>query len=264
MSSAAPKTFVGLPVLGAPRRYQVLRPIHERRLTSDLALLIHPQSGAWVMVKAQTVNATRRFLDACESSGFDEEGLIRSPLFERLCNCGLIREQRSGVACEGGCSGSSGLLNTLILKLVGYCDLACRYCYDYRAEMYSRRMSDDIARRAIVDSLARSGPALRILFHGGEPLLAIDQIRSLVPFALEAARAAGREVRFTVQTNGRHFLREKPSIFCSSTGSRSAFLWTVLPMSTIGTVSITRGVGTLPKSKPRCDRILGCWPRSAC
>jgi len=192
-----------LPVLGAPPRYRVLRPICERRPSDELALLLHPPSGSWVMVRVQSVGAVQEFLDACESSGFEDPALERSPLFDRLRNSGLIREQRA--ACAGGCSGGSASLNTLILKLVGFCDLACDYCYDYRAETYSRRLSDEVARKAIVDSLARSGPVLKILFHGGEPLLAIDQIRALVPFAREAARAAEREVRFSVQTNGRHF-----------------------------------------------------------
>jgi uncharacterized protein len=157
------------------------------------------------MVRAEAVDAVRAFLDACETTRFEDQTLTESPLFARLCKCGLIRERAPAGACGGGCSSSHGKLNTLILKLVGFCDLACEYCYDYHAEMYSRRMSDEVARRAIVDSLARSGPVLRILFHGGEPLLAIDQIRALVPFALEAAREAGREVQFSVQTNGRHF-----------------------------------------------------------
>jgi uncharacterized protein len=168
--------------------------------------LIHPQSGKWAIVHDQAVEAVRAFLDECEAGAFDDPGASdRSSLFEPLRNCGLIEEQSTSGGCQGGCSGGQGRLTTLILKLVGYCDLACRYCYDYRAETYSRRMSEEVARRAIVDSLARSGPVLRILFHGGEPFLAMDQIRSLVPFAIEAARAVDREVRFAVQTNGRHF-----------------------------------------------------------
>src|ERR1700733_805766 len=200
-----------LPVLGTPPRYRVLRPIRERRLSDELALLLHPPSGSWVMVRAQLVGAVQEFLDACESSGFQDPALERSPLFDPLRNSGLIRDQLTGAGCQGGCArpgslnAGSGSLNTLILKLVGFCDLACDYCYDFRAENYSRRLSDEVARKAIVDSLARSGPVLKILFHGGEPLLAIAQIRALVPFAREAARAAEREVRFSVQTNGRHF-----------------------------------------------------------
>jgi uncharacterized protein len=208
MSLAVTKSFVPLPVLGTPRRWKVLRPIHQRRLTDDLALLIHPQSGTWAMVRAEAVDGVQAFLDACESSDEGDLSLEQSPLFERLRNCGLIRERSPAMACQGGCSGSHAALNTLILKLVGYCDLACRYCYDYRAETYSRRMSEEVARQAILDSLSRSGPSLKILFHGGEPLLAVELIRSLVPFAQEAARNAGREVRFSVQTNGRHLSAE--------------------------------------------------------
>lgn len=158
------------------------------------------------MVRPDSVETVRGFLAALESGAFDaiaDSGL--SPLFDQLRRCGLIREQLSEPTCEQGCSGSRGRLNTLILKLVGYCDLACRYCYDFHAPTYSRRLPEEVARRAILDALSRSGPSLRVIFHGGEPLLAMDQIRSLVPFAQQAARNAGREVTFSVQTNGRHF-----------------------------------------------------------
>src|ERR1700685_1075061 len=127
------KRVAPLPVLGALPRYEVLRPIRERRLTSDRVLLLHPQSGMWVMVRAEAGLAGRAFLDACEATGLADETLQQSPLFARLRQAGLIREQRPAGACQGGCSGSLGKLTTLILKLVGFCDLACDYCYDYHA-----------------------------------------------------------------------------------------------------------------------------------
>jgi uncharacterized protein len=205
MGTIAMPSLSPLPVLGAPPRFRVLRPIRVRRLSDELALVLHPPSGSWVMVKVEAADLVQEFLDACESSDFEDPALKRSPLFDRLRNSGLIRDQLTGAGCHGGCGSGSGSLGMLILKLVGFCDLACDYCYDFRAENYSRRLSDEVAQRAIVDSLARSGPMLKILFHGGEPLLALDQIRRLVPFAREAARAAEREVCFAVQTNGRHF-----------------------------------------------------------
>jgi uncharacterized protein len=161
------------------------------------------------MVRPDSVETVRGFLAALGAGELDElaDG-DRSPLFEQLRRCGLIQEQAPAASCGGGCSGAQGSLNTLILKLVGYCDLACRYCYDFHVPTYSRRLSEEVARRAIVDSLDRSGPSLRIIFHGGEPLMAMDQIRSLVPFAQDAARTASRAVTFTVQTNGRHFSPE--------------------------------------------------------
>jgi uncharacterized protein len=161
------------------------------------------------MVRPKSVETVRGFLSAVESGDLDPVvDSCRSPLFDQLRRCGLIREESPQASCRGTGSGSPSGLNTLILKLVGYCDLACRYCYDFHAPTYSRRLSEEYARKAIVESLARSGPLLRILFHGGEPLMAMDQIRALVPFAREAACEAGRAVKFSVQTNGRHFSPE--------------------------------------------------------
>src|ERR1700722_811615 len=137
MTPAATTTLPQLPVLGTPLRWKVLRPIHERPITNDRVLMIHPPSGVWVMVRAPAVEAVRRFLDACESGNHANEELDGSPLFEPLRHCGLIQEQPSRHGCQHGCAGARGELSTLILKLVGFCDLACEYCYDFHAPTYS-------------------------------------------------------------------------------------------------------------------------------
>jgi uncharacterized protein len=96
----------------------------------------------------------------------------------------------------------------LILKLVGYCNLACRYCYDYNQATFRQRMPAAIAEAAIAQALARAPGGLTILFHGGEPLLEFDLIRRLVAFARREAAQAGRQVVFGIQTNGTQFTSE--------------------------------------------------------
>lgn len=96
----------------------------------------------------------------------------------------------------------------LILKLVGYCNLACAYCYDYNQRTARSRMPLSTAQNAITQAFEQSRDGLNILFHGGEPLLAFDAIRRLVPFARAAAATLGRRVEFSIQTNGTLFTPE--------------------------------------------------------
>lgn len=101
--------------------------------------------------------------------------------------------------------------NEFLLKVQSSCNLACDYCYVYRAGDESwrsqpRRMSPetaDLACRRIADH-ARDHDlrSIRVILHGGEPLLAgtafidglVRRLRALLP---ERTRA-----EFTIQTNG--------------------------------------------------------------
>lgn len=202
--------FVPLSALQGSRRFEVLDPLVERSLGSDRSLLLHPASGKWVIVRAEIVSGVRDLLAACAAGGLDDaEDTEIWPLVKRLVESGLIRQRTAPSVGDSHCGRSSRQkVNTLILKMVGFCDLACRYCYDFRTETYSLRMSQETAQRAITQALGCAGPELRVLFHGGEPLLAFDLIRRLVPFAKAEAGRADRKVSFAVQSNGLHFSPE--------------------------------------------------------
>ncbi|MGH3244096.1 MAG: FxsB family cyclophane-forming radical SAM/SPASM peptide maturase [Spirillospora sp.] len=97
-----------------------------------------------------------------------------------------------------------------VLKIHSRCDLACDYCYMYEMADSGWRHRPRQMPGPIVDAaVARIGEhvrehgldAVRLVLHGGEPLLAdID----LIEYAVRAARraAGGAHVRVTVQTNG--------------------------------------------------------------
>lgn len=98
-----------------------------------------------------------------------------------------------------------------ILKIHGRCNLACDYCYVYemadqrwreRARAMSRATVDATAERIAEHARAHRLPALSVVLHGGEPLLAGKR---MIAHAVRRIRAAvGREVQvgFGVQTNG--------------------------------------------------------------
>jgi uncharacterized protein len=99
----------------------------------------------------------------------------------------------------------------VIVKVHGRCNLACDYCYVYRHADQSWRRKPVMMSRPTVTRLAdRLGehsrrhhlPRLRVILHGGEPLLAgTDFLRHTVR-TIRAALPGGTRPAFTVQTNG--------------------------------------------------------------
>ncbi|GIF63849.1 hypothetical protein Ais01nite_18840 [Asanoa ishikariensis] len=98
-----------------------------------------------------------------------------------------------------------------ILKLHGWCNLSCDYCYIY--EMADRSWRDrprgmstatveQTARRIGEHAAAHDLGAVNIVLHGGEPLLAgPDGIAHAVD-AIRHATPAGVDLTFRMQTNG--------------------------------------------------------------
>jgi uncharacterized protein len=96
-----------------------------------------------------------------------------------------------------------------ILKIHSRCDLSCRYCYVYemsdqswrsRPKELSRDNIRDCASRIAEHARAHSLDEVRVVFHGGEPLLAGAP---LIEYAVSTIRAATEaRVGFVVQTNG--------------------------------------------------------------
>ena len=98
-----------------------------------------------------------------------------------------------------------------IVKLHGRCNLACRYCYVYEgADQTWRdkpvRMSPGlvsvVASRVAEHAHAHRLASVRVIFHGGEPLLAgtdavVDAFRKI-----RSAVDAGVRVDGWIQTNG--------------------------------------------------------------
>lgn len=97
-------------------------------------------------------------------------------------------------------------LQTLVLHLVNECNLNCTYCYagggDYGKPM--KTMNPATARRAIDFLLKESGGSQRIsvVLFGGEPLLNWSVLKETVEYGTKAAAKAGKEIDFSLTTNG--------------------------------------------------------------
>ena len=119
-------------------------------------------------------------------------------------------------------------LRTLVLMLTTSCNLACRYCYEDREEGCvppddgqgwlgtaagsgaAREMSPESLRGSIGFLLDQCGEnrKVSVTFFGGEPLLRFPLIRTAVGEARRMAREKGKEISFSITTNGTLLTRE--------------------------------------------------------
>lgn len=193
----------------AGSRWTFAVPLKNRPIDDDGTLIIHPPSGSWVIARPAELHIIAGLMQAAASGVLDEvPGVEQSPIVERLHAAGLLLRDGLGPAGATQFDNGRNAVSMLILKMVGHCNLACTYCYDYNSTTYRRRMDVDSAEEAIGQTLLRSGGTLNVLFHGGEPLLAFPEIRRLVAFARERAAVLGKSVDFSIQTNGTRFTDE--------------------------------------------------------
>ncbi|MBE0467853.1 MAG: thioether cross-link-forming SCIFF peptide maturase [Candidatus Desulforudis sp.] len=92
----------------------------------------------------------------------------------------------------------------LCLNMAHHCNLACRYCFAGAPGTPKKLMEAPVARRAVDFLISGSGARrhVEIDFFGGEPLLNFSVIRETVHYARKQAALAGKQVGFTVTTNG--------------------------------------------------------------
>lgn len=98
-----------------------------------------------------------------------------------------------------------------VLKVHSRCDLSCDYCYVYttldqswqrQPLTMSRTVADQTATRIAEHALAHGLGSIRLVLHGGEPLLAGPDLLSYIVSAVRGAVDQGTRVDATVQSNG--------------------------------------------------------------
>lgn len=96
-------------------------------------------------------------------------------------------------------------IKALCLHICHDCNLACKYCFGDEGTYNTDRdyMSEEVGKSAIDFLIANSGnrKSLEVDFFGGEPLLNMDTVKSIVTYAREEAAKVGKEFSFTITTN---------------------------------------------------------------
>lgn len=122
---------------------------------------------------------------------------------------GLIKEEllfTSDPHQEGYYLKRDGVVKALCLHAAHDCNLRCQYCFAGQGQFGgpSGLLSEETGRAAIDFLIQKSGNRkhIEIDFFGGEPLLNFKVIKKLVPYGREKAKEAGKEIKYTLTTNG--------------------------------------------------------------
>lgn len=101
---------------------------------------------------------------------------------------------------------SAGVVKALCLHIAHTCNLNCSYCFASQGKYHGERavMSYEVGKQALDFLVANSGTRtnLEVDFFGGEPLMNFQVVKDLVAYARSIEKAAGKNFRFTLTTNG--------------------------------------------------------------
>jgi uncharacterized protein len=102
--------------------------------------------------------------------------------------------------------GRGAVIKAMCLHVAHDCNMTCKYCFGDKGAFEGVRslLPLETGKKAIDFLLEHSGSRrnLEIDFFGGEPLMNFDVVKSLVDYGREAEKAYGKNIRFTITTNG--------------------------------------------------------------
>ncbi len=99
------------------------------------------------------------------------------------------------------------VVKALCLHITHDCNLACKYCFAEEGEYHTGKrelMSYEVGKQALDFLVANSGSRrnLEVDFFGGEPLMNWQVVKQLVEYGRSIEKAANKNFRFTLTTNG--------------------------------------------------------------
>lgn len=98
------------------------------------------------------------------------------------------------------------VVKALCLNVAHDCNLKCKYCFAKQGDFggNAELMSLDVGKKAMDFLVANSGNRrnLDIDFFGGEPLMNWEVVKELVKYGRKIEKPAGKNMRFTITTNG--------------------------------------------------------------
>jgi uncharacterized protein len=89
-----------------------------------------------------------------------------------------------------------------IFHVHNWCNLACTYCYTIEEGVQREQLSRSLMIKAVDQLLALPTPFTSVEFHGGEPTMAMADMRAVTEHARQVYAAAGKKLFLSIQTNG--------------------------------------------------------------
>jgi uncharacterized protein len=187
-------------------------------ITKDsYCILTDPKTASWAVIKNKNLNLYHML----------REGKPLQTVKERFCNdfaladnldelfySGLLRLNGKSIVppdiFEKNCIEPVIAPRYLVIKYTRRCNLNCEYCYAHSDYVNVMDMSNETLLKIIKSVYESFGDKeLTVLFHGGEPLLRFNDIRSVI----KDARKITDNISFIIQSNGTLITREMAKFF---------------------------------------------------
>ncbi|MCL2352624.1 MAG: thioether cross-link-forming SCIFF peptide maturase [Firmicutes bacterium] len=136
----------------------------------------------------------------------------REEVLEALSELDALKDRKMLLAEDGHLDALAELsrrepvVKALCLNVAHECNLSCRYCFAGEGGYGGEKglMPLGVGKKAIDFLLMNSGKRrnLEVDFFGGEPTLNFDAVKGIVKYAREREAAFGKNIRFTLTTNG--------------------------------------------------------------
>lgn len=181
----------------------------------DRLLLVEPESASWIVIEERDMASwqklrrsltVREFLKSADNG---RNGDARDLLY-RLYTSGTVQANGRWYFSSAAIREPDTVHPTIFsLRLVEGCNFRCAFCYDESPERI--RIMPLKTGRKILERIFYElpGPDLIIIFLGGEPFLAFDEMVHLAGYASDLSRKCSKRVRFVVRTNGSLLTRSR-------------------------------------------------------
>lgn len=182
-------------------------------------LAVSPATGGWIVTRKPAVTALlRRLGDGTTTTtlgeierGTGDEAVTRDDIKE-LFQRGVLTLDRIAYGTSSARSPQLQIIspksahNTYpvlgVFHVHNWCNLACTYCYTIEDGVEPQRLRRDLMFKAVDELLELPTPFTSLEFHGGEPTMAMPDIRAVTEYAERAYERAGKRLSFSIQTNG--------------------------------------------------------------
>ncbi|MBR6593762.1 MAG: thioether cross-link-forming SCIFF peptide maturase [Clostridia bacterium] len=137
---------------------------------------------------------------------------------DALCKAGKLFTKDAFADIAKSYRRNNYFIKALCLHVAHTCNLNCAYCFAGQGKYKGDRavMSLETGKRAIDFLIESSGSHvnLDVDFFGGEPLMNWDVVKALVAYGREREKEHGKNIRFTLTTNG-VLLDDEVTEFCN-------------------------------------------------
>ena len=181
--------------------------IHKYRF-KDNNIVLDVNSGSIHIVSDLVYNlldAVKEDHSALEKKYGDEEVREAKSEIKALIDSGLLFSDDSHISRDM-LENRGAVIKAICLHTAHDCNMSCLYCFAGKGTFWGNKvyLKEETGRKAIDFLLEHSGSRrnLEIDFFGGEPLLNYHIIEYLVNYGRLREREIGKNIRFTLTTNG--------------------------------------------------------------